>query len=301
MQILSKEKIIFEFNKKNKFNYSVQNNEIFYVETEDCYNGQIKNENIKRRDIDMSIVDCCVGPIEIKDSKVGDILEVEVIDIELAEQGVMTTAPNLGILGHKISDMNTKIIKIENGFAKFSPKIKIPLTPMIGVIGVFPPAEGVHCAIPGSHGANMDTKIIKKGTKVYLPVFVDGAGLAIGDLHACMGDGELSGTGIEIAGKVCLKVKVIKNFSLEMKNPMLETKDAIYTVASAETFEEAIKITSEAMTTLLMKRLNLNFPDAYRLLSATCDVQISQLVNKLITVRVKAPKLYLGIQSLIIN
>ena len=53
MQTLTKEKIVFEFNKNNKFNYSVQNNEIFYVETEDCYNGQIKNENTKRKDIDM--------------------------------------------------------------------------------------------------------------------------------------------------------------------------------------------------------------------------------------------------------
>lgn len=102
MQTLTKEKIVFEFNKNNKFNYSVQNNEIFYVETEDCYNGQIKNENTKRKDIDMSIVDCSVGPIEVIGSKAGDILEVEVIDIELAEQGVMTTAPNLGVLGDKI-------------------------------------------------------------------------------------------------------------------------------------------------------------------------------------------------------
>lgn len=178
MQTLTKEKIVFEFNKNNKFNYSVQNNEIFYVETEDCYNGQIKNENTKRKDIDMSIVDCSVGPIEVIGSKAGDILEVEVIDIELAEQGVMTTAPNLGVLGDKITDFDTKIIKIKDGFAHFSPQIKIPLTPMIGVIGVFPPEEGVHCAFPGSHGGNMDTKIIKKGTKVYLPIYVDGAGLA---------------------------------------------------------------------------------------------------------------------------
>ena len=128
----------------------------------------------------MSIVDCSVGPIEVIGSKAGDILEVEVIDIELAEQGVMTTAPNLGVLGDKITDFDTKIIKIKDGFAHFSPQIKIPLTPMIGVIGVFPPEEGVHCAFPGSHGGNMDTKIIKKGTKVYLPIYVDGAGLALG-------------------------------------------------------------------------------------------------------------------------
>lgn len=169
---------------------------------------------------------------------------------------------------------------------------------MIGVIGVFPPEEGVHCAFPGSHGGNMDTKIIKKGTKVYLPIYVDGAGLALGDLHACMGDGELSGTGIEIGGKVCLKVKILKEFPISLKNPMLETQDSIYTVASGKTFEEVIKVASEAMTNFLMKKIGLNFPDAYRLLSATCDIQISQVVNGIVTVRVRAPKLHLGIQEL---
>lgn len=47
----------------------------------------------------------------------------------------------------------------------------------------------MHCAVPGDHGSNMDTKLIKVGSKVYLPVFVSGANLALGDLHACMGDG----------------------------------------------------------------------------------------------------------------
>ncbi|MDY3060491.1 acetamidase/formamidase family protein [Fusobacterium sp.] len=297
MQIIPKDKVIFDFNKENNFNYSIEDGEIFYVETEDCYNGQIKNENIKRQNIDISIMDCSVGPIEVKGAKEGDVLEIEVLDIELAKQGVMVTSPGLGILGHKIIEADTKIIKIEDGFAYFSDQIKIPLTPMIGVIGVFPKKEGIHCAIPKEHGANMDTKVIKKGTKVFLPVFVNGAGLAIGDLHACMGDGELSGTGIEIAGKVCLKVKIRKEMYLE--RPMLETKEGIYTIGSAETFREAIKLAVDDMVLFLMKKLNLNFPDAYRLLSATCDVQISQIVNDLITVRVMAPKFHLNIQSLI--
>lgn len=297
MQIIPKNKVVFDFNKKNNFNYSVEDGEIFYVETDDCYSGQIKDESIKRPDIDISIMDCSVGPIEVKGAKAGDVLEIEVIDIELAKQGVMVTSPGLGVLGDKIIEADTKIIKIENGFAYFSDKIKIPLTPMMGVIGVFPKEEGVHCAVPREHGANMDTKIIKKGTKVFLPVFVDGAGLAIGDLHACMGDGELSGTGIEIAGKVCLKVKVRKEITLE--RPMLETREEIYTIGSAENFKEAIKLAVDDMVLFLMKKLDLNFPDAYRLLSATCDIQISQVVNDLVTVRVKAPKLHLNIQSLI--
>lgn len=129
----------------------------------------------------------------------------------------MVTSPGLGVLGEKITEAHTKIIPIKNGFAEFNEKIRLPLTPMIGVLGVAPAEGSVHCAVPGDHGSNMDTKLIKVGSKVYLPVFVSGANLALGDLHACMGDGELSGTGIETAGRVCLQVKLSKTGSWRVR------------------------------------------------------------------------------------
>ena len=53
---------------------------------------------------------------------------------------------------------------------------------MVGVCGVAPkPGLDVHCAVPGDHGSNLDTKMIKVGSRVYLPVAVPGAGLAVGD------------------------------------------------------------------------------------------------------------------------
>lgn len=145
----------------------------------------------------------------------------------------------------------------------------------------------------GNHGSNLDTKLITVGTKVFLPVSVAGAGLAVGDLHACMGDGELSGTGIETAGRVCLKADVRKDLSLQ--RPMLETRGAIYTLASDPDMKKAIYNAVDDMVSYLMEKKDLNFPDAYRLLSATCDIQISQVVNDALTVRVRAPKLDLGL------
>lgn len=166
---------------------------------------------------------------------------------------------------------------------------------MIGVLGVAPAEGSVHCAVPGDHGSNMDTKLIKVGSKVYLPVFVSGANLALGDLHACMGDGELSGTGIETAGRVCLQVEVIKDRKLA--RPMLETSDAVYTLASRADIQEAVQTAVHDMVEFLMLQKELDFADAYRLLSAACDIQISQLVNDTITVRVRAPKLDLQLQT----
>lgn len=288
MKTFAKDKVIFSFNQTNPPAYFAEDGEVFTVETDDCYSGQITSAKILRPDIDISIMDCSVGPIFVKGAMPGDVLCVEILGINFAPQGVMPTSPGLGVLGEKISQPNTKVIPIKDGYAYFSDQIVLPLTPMVGVIGVAPREGDIHCAVPGDHGANMDTKVITVGSKVYLPVAVEGALLAVGDLHACMGDGELSGTGIETAGSILMKTTVIKNRPL--KRPMVETKDSMYAIASAKDFKEGVHAAVEDMVDYLMEKTGLNFPDAYRLLSATCDIQVSQVVNDLHTFRVRAPK-----------
>ena len=66
MRVIPKDKVIFSFNAENPCNYTVEDGETFWVETDDCYSGQIKDASIKRPDIDISIMDCSVGPIEVK-------------------------------------------------------------------------------------------------------------------------------------------------------------------------------------------------------------------------------------------
>ena len=71
---------------------------------------------------------------------------------------------------------------------------------MIGVIGVAPEGEPVNCGTPGSHGGNMDNTAITTGATLYFPVAVEGALFGCGDMHAAMGDGEISVSGAEVAG-----------------------------------------------------------------------------------------------------
>lgn len=297
MRVIPKDQVIFSFNANHPFVHSVENGETFWVETDDCYSGQITGPSVKRPDIDISIMDCSVGPIEVKGAQPGDTLCIEILAIELGPQGVMVTSKGLGVLGEYITEPNTKIIPIKDGFAHFSEQIKLPLTPMIGVCGVAPkPGLDIHCAVPGDHGSNMDTKMVKVGSRVYLPVSIPGAGLAVGDLHACMGDGELSGTGIEAPGRICIKTTVYQDRPVE--HPVIETSDSLYFLASAVTLDEGIRIAVADTAAFLQKKLELSFPDAYRLLSATCDIQISQVVNDLKTVRVRCPKFNTGIATL---
>ncbi len=297
MRVIPKDHVIFSFNAKHTANYQVEDGETFWVETDDCYSGQIKDSSVKRPDIDISIMDCSVGPIAIAGAMPGDTLCVEILAIEFGPQGVMVTSKGLGVLGDQITEPDTKVIPIKDGFAHFSDEIRLPLTPMVGVCGVAPkPGLDIHCAVPGDHGSNLDTKMVKVGSRVYLPVSIEGAGLAVGDLHACMGDGELSGTGIETPGRICIKTTVYHD--RPVSRPVIETCDSLYFLASAETLEAAIKIAVDDTVQFLMKKLSLSFPDAYRLLSATCDIQISQVVNDLATVRVHCPKFNTRIETL---
>ena len=148
MRVIPKDKVIFHFNPTNPANYTVEDGETFWVECDDCYSGQITDESVKRPDIDIGIMDCAVGPIAISGAHPGDTLCVEVMAIDLAPQGVMVTSVGLGVLGDHITEPNTKIIPVHDGFAHFSDDIKLPLTPMIGVMGVATKSGEIHCAVP---------------------------------------------------------------------------------------------------------------------------------------------------------
>lgn len=288
MQIITRDNVIYQFSANNPPVATVHLGEEFWVETNDCYSGQIKTVQDLRPNIDTTIMNAATGPICIIDVSPGDVICVEILEIELGSYGIMPTNPGLGPLGDLITEPNTKIITIANKIAHFSHHIKLPLTPMIGVIGVAPASEEMHCVVPGDHGGNMDTKDIKTESKVYLPVFVKGAKLAVSDLHACMGDGELSGTGIEIAGRVRLRASKVTGLSLKM--PVVETGDFFMVIASEKDFTRAAKKGIKYASEMLADALEISFPDAYRLVSAACDLKISQIVNPLITVRVAIPK-----------
>jgi len=83
--------------------------------------------------------------------------------------------------------------------------------------------SGARTIPPRENGGNCDIKNLSKGSIVFLPVYISGAGLAVGDIHFAQGDGEITFCGaIEMAGWVEMKVEVLKNGveRLAMKNPI---------------------------------------------------------------------------------
>ena len=96
----------------------------------------------------------------------GDVLVVDIYDIQVADEGTIATDDHCGPL-FEGTDYRTKKIKIEGGMADFN-GVKFPIDPMIGVIGTAPDGEDVIDGFVGAHGGNLDNKLITKGTRMYL-------------------------------------------------------------------------------------------------------------------------------------
>jgi amidase len=163
----------------------------------------------------------------------------------------------------------------------------LPIRPMIGFVAVTPKEETV-TIVPGDHGGNMDNREVTANNRLYLPVFVDGGLIYMGDLHATMGDGEICAMGIECAGEVTAKISLLKNKNI--LRPRVETAKSVMTIGSAVKLDDAIKIAVDDMVNLVSEMRDLTVEEAYTLTSLVADLEICQVVNGLLTVRMKMPK-----------
>ncbi len=288
MHFLTRENhLIYEFNKQNTPVLTVKSGETVTIETYDCFEDQITSEDTPISELDWDRINPATGPIFVEGAQPGDMLKVKIDKLEISSQGVMLTGPDLGVLGHRLEKMEAKILPIKDNHVQFD-EVQIPLNKMIGVIGVAPAEGGVNCGTPGAHGGNMDNKMITEGATLYFPVFTEGALFALGDFHAAMGDGEVSVSGIEVAGKATVTLEVIKkaNFSF----PLLENEDVFSLIVSAKTLDEAAKLGTEMMADVISSQSGKSMSETVMLLSAAAQVEVCQIVDPLMTTRINVPK-----------
>lgn len=256
-------------------------------ETLDCFGCQLKSEDQLLGGLDWSNINPATGPLFVEGAEPGDVLKVEILKIELDKQGVMVDGPGSGVTGVAVTSESTKILPVSDGVVKFNEKLSFPICPMIGVIGTAPAEEGVDTGTPGPHGGNMDCTRIGEGATLYLPVNVEGALLAMGDLHALMGDGEVEVCGVEIAGAVTVRVTVLKNCALP--TPFLVNKEVAMAIFSAESLDDAAVGATMSMHSFLMKELHMNEHEAGMLLSVVGNLRICQIVDPEKTCRMELP------------
>lgn len=84
------------------------------------------------------------------------------------------------------------------------------------------PAECLRTLPPREHGGNLDIRYLQVGVTVYLPCYVSGCGLAIGDPHFAQGDGEVSGTAIEMDADFTVTTRLITAGAVLARGPHFE-------------------------------------------------------------------------------
>ncbi|MDR1900127.1 MAG: acetamidase/formamidase family protein [Treponema sp.] len=283
-----KDKTVFKMSADNPPALRVPDGAVVEFETLDCFSNQLNAESQKIETLDWERINPATGPVYVEGAEPGDALKVTIVSIEVSEWGTMVALPDNGVLGSLVSESQIKRLPVKDGLVYFSDSLALPLAPMIGVIGVAPEKGAVFCGEPGNHGGNMDNTRIAPGASLYLPVYHPGALLALGDVHAVMGDGEIMVSGVEVPARVRVVLELVKSAGIEL--PMLEDGRACYTIASDENPETAVFLAARAMAGILMKKLGLTFNDAGMLLSAAGNLQFCQMVDPKRTVRMEVSK-----------
>ena len=182
-----------------------------------------------------------------------------------------------------------RVCPVSDGTVHFSSSIRLNEQPMIGCIGIAPVGDPAPCGTPGRHGGNLDHKVIGRGARVYLPVNRPGGLLWIGDAHATQGDGELSGTAMEIGADVTVRVDVAAGLIIDA--PWIETEDRLMSTSASLDFSTARREVIECMMRALEQQLGLESAEALALLSAVADLRVGQAFGGMeLTLRLEVPR-----------
>jgi amidase len=266
----------------------VKQGEDVRLTTHDCFSGQLKTTADTLETLDWSITNPATGPVYIEGTKPGDILRIELHEVKAHGPSVMVAVPNVGALGHLITEEETVIVEHAGDTVVFKDKVIVKQKPMLGVIGVAPAEGTIPNSTPGVHGGNMDCTLVTTGASLYFTVGVEGALFGCGDMHAVMGDGEVVICGAETPGEVRLTPQVVS--IPDLPTPFLENDEIVAVIASAETTDAAYKMAIDMMHAFLTKVAGFPNNDAALLMSLVGYLKFCQVVDPLMTVRFEFPK-----------
>jgi len=290
MTILTDEYAFYAFSSDLQSVMTVAQGELFTLETKDCFANQLRSDEDTLDDLDWDQINPATGPVAVEGVMPGDLLRIDIISLELIGKSVMTTIPGSGAITG-ITEPSTRVMENSGGVLSLSTvlgDLELPLSPMIGVIGLAPEIGSVPNGTPGVHGGNMDCKLIGEGSSLYLRAAVQGGMFGAGDVHALMGDGEVVVCGAETPARITFKITVVDNLDLPV--PFLVTDRVYSTIASAKSTDAASKLAIDAMFEFLTSVVGLTQGDAGRLMSLAGDLAFCQVVDPELTVRFDFPK-----------
>lgn len=270
------------------------------LRTLDCFGGKVTSmDDLPSKVCQFPYLNPVTGPLHVMGAKPGDSLAVHVITLTpVGEVGFSATFPHFGALTgtHTTAMLHPALpeqvwkytIDHRHQTVRYAARgsdygVNLPWAPMLGTVGVAPAFGEVRASIvPGVHGGNLDTPLLRAGTTLYLPVGVEGALLAVGDGHARQGDGELCGVGVEVPMDVTLVVEVISEVSTP--TPRLETDTDIMSIGVARPLEDAYRAAHADLVQLVSDLTGLDQLDAYQLLSQAGRAHVGNVVDENYTI-----------------
>jgi acetamidase/formamidase len=251
-------------------------------------------EKFEPRDEELDAGHALVGPVEVSGARAGQTLEVAVDHVVPGSWG-------WNAAGDWSSPLNDRLGLVEGGVllrwtldaerrvGRDERGREVGLRPFLGVLGMPPPEQGVHPTKPPRvWGGNIDCKELVPGTRLYLPIPVDGALFSAGDGHAVQGDGEVSQLAIECPIERAELTLTVRD-DIELATPVARTPDAWLTLGFDRDLDEAAAIAIDAMLGLMGREHGLDRADALALASLVVDVRVTQLVNDVLGVHAMLP------------
>lgn len=280
MKIVGKNKLVPGYSPSYAPALIIDPGETFVAETHDRFGGQFPPDPVANNMI--------TGPVFVRGALPSHVLKVDILDIRLTmDCGFVNIFTNRGGFQGRIPEARQRRVPIAGGYCHFSDTIKVPLSPMVGRIGVAP-KEGEYLSnTVGPHGGNMDNNLIVAGSSVYLPVSVEGGLLSVGDIHAAMGDGESCISGVETCGDITMRCSIVTD--LPITRPLVVSHGSVMTTAEGDTLDEAARIALFDMADLMVQRLGLDFTEAAMLISIAGDLRVCEIVNPKKDVKVVVP------------
>ncbi|MDE8344750.1 MAG: acetamidase/formamidase family protein [Acidocella sp.] len=226
------------------------------------------------------------GPIAVAGAMPGDKLEIRIDAIApAADWGWCGVFPTLGTLPAEYVHWNVSYIRVDQParMARLPWGPALPLSPFFGVIGVAPAPEfeSLSSKEPRRHGGNLDNKELVAGSSLFLPVFVPGANVLVGDGHGCQGDGEVCVTALEmdLTGTLTFILHKGGAGGSQAAQPRAETPTHFLSMGMHESLDEAMRIALREMIAFIAARTGMTEIEAYKTCSLAVDFHVTQTVN----------------------
>lgn len=269
----------------------VDSGQTITYEITEASGGQFTKNSTKKdvEKIDFEKVNPVAGPIYVKGAEPGDTLEVEMINFQQLDWGWTAIIPGFGLLSNHFKEPAIKTFDLTKGNkTEFLSGIDLFINPFPGTVGVALPEDGhFNIVPPRKNGGNVDIRHLTRGTKLYLPVWVEGALFSIGDTHAAQGDGEVCGTAIEASMETTVRLTLHKGKNIPepryeipgIPTPEADSKGYFVTTGHGTDLNQASKKAISYMIEHLVDTYGMTDQEAYMLCSVAVDLRISEIVN----------------------